>query len=177
MLTKWMEKKLDDNYRRMLQVILNKFWRQYPTTQQLYGHLPSITKTIKIRWTRHAGHWWRSRDEVISEYITYNNNNNLVDPSTWLSKGRVTSSNIHTAALCRYGMQPWGPAGSNGWWGGVREGQRYPCWWCDMMMMMKWQFSSCSQTSPVHKIPNLALNGLSWCHAKMKSPSYAAFHI
>ena len=32
-LTKRMEKKLDGNYRRMLQAILNKSWRQHPTPQ------------------------------------------------------------------------------------------------------------------------------------------------
>ena len=42
-----MEKKLDGNYTRMLQVILNKSWRQHPTKQQLYGHLHPVTKTIK----------------------------------------------------------------------------------------------------------------------------------
>ena len=36
-------------------------WRQHPTTQQLYGSLLTITKTIQIRRTRHAGHCWRSR--------------------------------------------------------------------------------------------------------------------
>ena len=64
-LTKRMEKSLDSNYTRMLRVILNKSWRQHPTKQQLYGHLPTITKTIKVRRTRHAGHCWRSRDELI----------------------------------------------------------------------------------------------------------------
>ena len=44
-LTKCMEKKLDGNYKRMLRAILNKSWRQHPTKQQLYGHLP-IKKTI-----------------------------------------------------------------------------------------------------------------------------------
>ena len=44
-----MEKKLDGNYTRMLQVIFNKSWRQHPTKQQLYGHLPPITKTMKVR--------------------------------------------------------------------------------------------------------------------------------
>ena len=44
-LTKRLEKKLDGNYTRMLRAILNKSWRQLPTTQQLYGHLPPITKT------------------------------------------------------------------------------------------------------------------------------------
>ena len=27
---------------------MNKSWRQHPTKQQLYGHLPPIRKTIKI---------------------------------------------------------------------------------------------------------------------------------
>ena len=51
-----LEKKLDGNYTSMLQAILNKSWRQYPTRLQLYGHLPPITKTIQARRTRHAGH-------------------------------------------------------------------------------------------------------------------------
>ena len=69
MLTKRMEKKLDGKYTRMLQAILNKSWRQHPTKQQLYGHLPPITKTIKVRRTRHAGHCWRSRDELIRDVL------------------------------------------------------------------------------------------------------------
>ena len=64
-LTKRLEKKLDGNYTRMLRAILNKSWRQHPTRHQLYGHLPPITKTIQVRRTRHAGHCWRSRDELI----------------------------------------------------------------------------------------------------------------
>ena len=70
-LTKRMEKKLDGNYTRMLQAILNKSWRQLPTKHQLYGHLPPITKTIKVRQTRHAGHCWRSRDELISDVLLW----------------------------------------------------------------------------------------------------------
>ena len=66
-LTKRLEKKLDRNYTRMLRAILNKSWRQHPSKQQLYGHLPPITKTIKIRRTWHTGHCWRSRDEIISD--------------------------------------------------------------------------------------------------------------
>ena len=70
-LTKRMEKKLEGNYTRMLQAILNKSWRQHPTKQQLHGHQQPITKTIKIRRTRHAGHWWRSRDELISDGLLW----------------------------------------------------------------------------------------------------------
>ena len=58
-LTKRMEKKLDGNYTRMLRAILNKSWRQQPTKQQLYGHLPPIQKTIQVRRTRHARHCWK----------------------------------------------------------------------------------------------------------------------
>ena len=64
-----MEKKLDGNYTGMLRAILNKSWRQHPTKHQLYSHLPPIMKTIKIRRTRHAGHCWRSRDELISDVL------------------------------------------------------------------------------------------------------------
>ena len=70
-LTKRMEKKLDGNYTRILQAILNKSWGQHPTKQQRYGHLPSIAKTIKIRWTRHAGHCWRSKDGFISDVLQW----------------------------------------------------------------------------------------------------------
>ena len=71
MLTKWLEKKLDGNYTRMLRAILNKSWWQHPTRHQLYGQLPPIMKTIQVRWTRHAGHCWRSRDELISDVLLW----------------------------------------------------------------------------------------------------------
>ena len=66
-----MEKKLDGNYTRMLREIFNKFWRQQPTKQQLYDHLPPITKTIKIKQTRHAGHCLRSKDELIRDELLW----------------------------------------------------------------------------------------------------------
>ena len=68
---KWLEKRLDGNYTRMLQAILNRFWKQHLTKQQLYDHLPPIMKTIQIRRTKHAGHCWRSRDELISDVLLW----------------------------------------------------------------------------------------------------------
>ena len=50
-LTKLILKKLDGNCTRILQAILNKSWKQHPTKQQLYRHLPPISKTIQIRQT------------------------------------------------------------------------------------------------------------------------------
>ena len=41
------------------------------TKHQLYGHLPPITKTIQVRRTRHAGHCWRSRDELINDILLW----------------------------------------------------------------------------------------------------------
>ena len=70
-LTKRLKKKLDGNYTRMLRAILNKSWRQHPTRHQLHGHVPPITKTIQVRWTRHPGHCWRSRDELISDVLLW----------------------------------------------------------------------------------------------------------
>ena len=70
-LTKWLEKKLDGNYTRMLQAILYKSWRQHPTRHQLYGHLPPFTKTIQVRRTRHAGHCRRSRDKLMSDVLLW----------------------------------------------------------------------------------------------------------
>ena len=70
-LTKRLEKKLDGNYTRVLRAILNKSWRSHPTRHQLYGHLPPITKAIQVRRTRHAGHSWRSRDELISDVLLW----------------------------------------------------------------------------------------------------------
>ena len=70
-LIKWLEKKLDGNYTRMLLAILKKSWRKHPTRHQLYGHLPPITKTTQVRRTRHAGHCWRSRDELISDVLLW----------------------------------------------------------------------------------------------------------
>ena len=70
-LTKRLRKKLDGRYTRMLRAILNKSWRQHRTRHQLYGHLLPITKTIQVRRSRHTGHFWRSKDELISDVLLW----------------------------------------------------------------------------------------------------------
>ena len=96
-LTKRMEEKLDGNYTRILRAILNKTWRQHSTKKQQYGHLPPITKTMKIRRTRHAGHSCRSRDELISDVF-------LWTPSHGRAKVRRPDRTYITTALCQYGI-------------------------------------------------------------------------
>ena len=67
--SKRMNKKVDGNYTRILRAVMNKSWRQHSTKQQLYGHLPPITKTIQVRRTRCAGCCRRSKDELISDIL------------------------------------------------------------------------------------------------------------
>ena len=114
-LTKRLEKKVGGNYTRMLRAILNKSWRQHSTRYQLYGHLPPITKIIQVRRTRHAGHCWRSRDELISDVL-------LWTPTYGRAKAGRHSSNIHPAATWGYGMWPWSD-GQRRWTIG-RKGER-----------------------------------------------------
>ena len=122
-----MEKKLDCNYSRMLRAILNKSCRQHLTKQQLYGHLPQITKTIEIRRTRHARHFWRSRDELISDIL-------LWIPSHGRAKARRPArtyrQHLCTDTGCNPEDLPEAMDDREGW----REGVRHICadgvtWW------------------------------------------------
>ena len=129
-LTKGLKKKLDGNYTRMLRAILNKSWRQHPTRHQLYGHFPPITKTIQVRRTRHAGHCWRSKDELISDVL-------LWIPAYGQAKaGRPARTYIQQ--LCEdTGCNPEDlPKAMNDREKWRERGQGYPCWRHDMMMMM-----------------------------------------
>ena len=62
-LTKRMEKKLDGNYTRMLRVILNKF------TQK--SSICTATYHPSRKLSRHAGHCWRSRDELTTDVLLW----------------------------------------------------------------------------------------------------------
>ena len=112
-LTKRLEKKLDGNYTRMLRAILNKSWQQHLTRRQLYGHLPPITKTIQVRRARHAGHCWRSKDELISDVLLWPQHMAMYsyDHCIWPRKSRTTSWNIHSAAMWGYGRWTMGRSG------------------------------------------------------------------
>ena len=49
MQTKCAVKALVGNYTRMLRAVLNKFWKQDPTKQQLYDHLTPISQNIETK--------------------------------------------------------------------------------------------------------------------------------
>ena len=64
-------KKQCGNYTRMQHAVRNKSFKQYPFKQQLYHHLPPILQTIQVRWARHGWHYWRSKDELISNFLLW----------------------------------------------------------------------------------------------------------
>ena len=82
----------------MLRAILNKSWRQHPTKRQLYGHLRLITKAIKVRRTRHAGHCWRSRDELINDVLLWTPSYGWTKAG-WPARTYSSSVRIRDAAL------------------------------------------------------------------------------
>ena len=45
-----------------------KSLKQHLKKQQLYGHLPPISKTIQIK---HAGHSWRNKDQLIIDVLQW----------------------------------------------------------------------------------------------------------
>ena len=118
MLTKRMEKKQDGNYTRMLQAILNRSWRHHLTKPLLYGHLPPITKTIKIRLTKHSGHCWKNRDELISYILVWT-------PSHGRAKaGRPARTYIQQLCAdtgCRPEDLPEAMNDREGWWERLRD--------------------------------------------------------
>ena len=112
-----MEKKFDGNYMRMLRAIWTSPGGNTPQSSSCTAtYLPSrkLSKTNQTCRTllekQRRAHKWCSPMDLL----------------TWPSKSRSTSSNLHTAALWGYEM------------GGVaREGQGYPCWWHDKMIIFK----------------------------------------
>ena len=59
------------NDARMLHAILSKSWKQHPKRHLLYGYLPFISQTIQERRTRHAGYCCSSKDELISDILSW----------------------------------------------------------------------------------------------------------
>ena len=125
-LTKCMEKNLGNNYTRILWVILNKSWRQHPTKQQLYGYLLSIMKTIQLRWARHKGHCWRSKDELISDILPWT--------ITWMSKSKDDQLCVDTG--CGLEDLPGAMDDRVWWWARVREICAGSTWWLYICMYM-----------------------------------------
>ena len=138
-LTKSMEKKLDGNYTRMLRAILNKSWRPHPTKRQLYGQLSPITKTIQIRETRHAGHWWRSKDELISDILLWTSSHGRAKTG---QPARIYIQQLRANKGCCLEDLPGGMDDRDWWWEMIREIRAgsvtwWSWWWTSLWIELK----------------------------------------
>ena len=133
MQTKHMEKKLDSSYTRMLRAILNNSWRQHPTKQQLYAHLPPIMKTIKIRWIRHVGHCWRSRDELINNILLWTPSHGWAKAG-WPARTYIQQLCANTGC-CLEAMD-----NRDGWWERVREIYTVSTTWWWLLVWIQFSF-------------------------------------
>ena len=61
-------RKLHKNVESSIEQVLATTLHETPTIRTL---APPITKTIQVRQTRHAGHCWRSKDELISDILLW----------------------------------------------------------------------------------------------------------
>ena len=122
-----MEKKLDGNYTRMLWAVMNKSWRQHCTKQQLYGHLPPITKIFKVR-IRHTQHCWRSEDELKRDYSCgphHTDDKKQDDQQEFICNCSVPIQDV----CLKTSREQWTTET------GAKEGQGESCWQCDMVMI------------------------------------------
>ena len=116
-----MKKKLEGNYIRMLRAIFNKSWRQHPKKQ----------KTIQVRRIRHAGHCWRSKDELISDV-------RLWTPSHGRSKSGRQLEPTYNSSEAILDV----PTGNDGRERRVRvrdiraDGMIWWCWWSFMYIII-----------------------------------------
>ena len=105
----------------MLRAVMNKSWGQHPTKYQMYGHLPPITKTIQIRWTRHAGHCWRSMGELISDVLQWTHSHGQASGG-WPARTYLQQLCVDTG--CSLEDLPGAMDDRKGWW---ERGQRNKC--------------------------------------------------
>ena len=149
-LTKRLEKKLDGNYTRILRAILNKSWRQHPTKHQLYGLQPPITKTIRVRRTRHTGHCSKSKEELTRDVL-------LWTPTYGRAKaGRPARTYIQQLCEdsgCSSEDLPEAMDDREKWWERVKEIRG-----SGMMMMMMIHSNTCNYLAVRKRISNLEKN-------------------
>ena len=117
-----------------------QYWTSPEGSTPQSSSLPPIKKTIKIRRTRHAGHCWRSRDELINDILQWT-------PS-YGRAGRPGRTYIQQLCV---------DTGSDGRLIGVAgEGQGYPCWQHVMILMNNLNFAWTSKSSHIYRYTCLA---------------------
>ena len=104
-LTKCIEKKARRELHKNASSYIEQILETTSHNQQLYDHLPPISKNIQIRRTRHMGHCWRSKDELTSDVLLWTTSHGRE------SVGRSTRTYLHqlcTDTVCSLQDMPKG---------------------------------------------------------------------
>ena len=104
-LTKRLETNLDGNYTTIMSAALDKFRLQQATKQHLYGHPSPISPSIQAR---HFGHFWRSKDEFISDFFPK-------DFYGWTHQYCPINKRLRLSGLCGHWVPSKGLRSSR-WW-------------------------------------------------------------
>ena len=83
--------------------------------QQLYSPLSPISKSIQINRTRHAGHCWRSKSEIISDVLLWTPSHGRA------SVGRPTRTYLQQLCTDTWCSLEDLPGAIDEWWEIVRE--------------------------------------------------------
>ena len=99
-----------------------------PHKKLLYGHLPPIIKIIQVRRTKHAGHCWRSKDELISDVLLRTHSHG------WAKSGRPARTYMQQVCAdtgCSTQDLPEAMDDREGWRERVRDirADGVTCWW------------------------------------------------
>ena len=70
-LTKTLQTRLNGTYTRLLRSALGISWKQHKTNKELYGELPLVSDTLKLRRLRFIGHCWRRKDETVHQLLLW----------------------------------------------------------------------------------------------------------
>ena len=65
------QRRLDGCYTRLLRRVQNLSWKNHPTLDTIYGHLPKISSTLRKRRVQFAGHCARASDELVSSFVLW----------------------------------------------------------------------------------------------------------
>ena len=113
----------------------------HPARQQLYGHQPPNTKTIQVRRTRHAGHWWRSRDELIRDILLWTPSHGR--EKAW-QPARTYIQHLYADKGCRLEDPPGAMDDKDGMQEGVKEIHAGGAtkWWWIFHLFLSWQIQT-----------------------------------
>ena len=113
-----------------------KYWKSPRSSTSQSSHLTLIAKTIQVIRTRHVGHCWRSRDELISDILLWTPSHRRIKAGL---PARTDIQQLCTDTGCSFEDLP----GAMDDREEAGEGQWDPYWRCDMMMMVNvhlWDF-------------------------------------